>query len=135
MTFVDTSALYAAADRDDRHHAEAASSLIKACSRGEALVTHSFVVVETVALIHRRLGHAVARRFLTDLDLFRVVWVDELLYRRAVERFSGSGRSGPSLVDCVSFALMHDWKIRSYLGFDRHFEAEGFETYRGGKTG
>ncbi len=127
MTFVDTSAFFAAADRDDRHHEEATSALRDAVERGEELLTHSFVVVETAALLHRRIGQDVAKKFLNDLDLFRVVWVDDHLYRAGAERYAKSGRTGPSLVDCVSFALIRRWRVRSVLAFDRHFEEEGFE--------
>lgn len=127
---MDTSAFFAAADRDDRHHEEAASAIRGAIGRGEVLLTHSFVVIETVALLHRRLGHDVATRFLADLDAFRVEWVDEPLYRMAVERYAKSSRTGPSLVDCVSFAVMRRSRIRSVLAFDRHFDDEGFEVVR-----
>lgn len=135
MIFVDTSALFAAADRDDHHHEEAASAIRNAIRGGEDLVTHSFVVVETVALLHRRLGHDVARRFLKDLDTFRVVWVDEPLYREAVKRYAKSGRAGPSLVDCVSFAVLRRGKFHSVLAFDRHFEEEGLEVISGRRMG
>ncbi len=128
MIFVDTSALFAAADRDDRHHEEAASAIRDAVRRGEELLTHSLVVVETVALLHRRLGHDVAKRFLDDLDLFRIVWVDEALYRAGVERYARSGRTGPSLVDCVSFALIRRRKVRTILAFGHYFEDEDLDV-------
>lgn len=135
MIFVDTSAFFAAADRDDRHHEEAAFALREAIRRDEELLTHSLVVIETAALVHRRLGHDVAKRFLADLDVFRVVWVDESLYRLGVERYAKSSPTGPSLVDCVSFAVMRRWKIRSVLAFDSLFEDEGFEVVRGRRIG
>lgn len=135
MIFVDTSAFFAAADRDDRNHEEAGFALLEAVGRGEDLVTHSFVIVETTALMHRHLGHRVARRFLDELGQFRVVWVDGPLCARAVERYAKSGRAGPSFVDCVSFSLMRAWNIRSFLAFDHHFDEEGFVAYRAGRGG
>ena len=56
--FVDSSAWYAAADRDDRSNGRAKEVL----SAGEALVTTDHVLVETWLLVNRRLGRGPAER-------------------------------------------------------------------------
>ena len=53
---VDTSALFALLDRRDAHHASAVAFWTD--PDDEDLVTHAYVVVESVALIRSRLGPA-----------------------------------------------------------------------------
>ena len=38
----------------------------------------------------------------------------------------GAGRRALSLVDCVSFATMHDLGIHDVFAFDEHFAEQGF---------
>lgn len=52
--FVDTSALYALLDEDDANHARAAKAFAEL--QGSELTTHAYVLVETLALVSRRLG-------------------------------------------------------------------------------
>lgn len=59
MAFVDTSALYAAADRGDMSHERAKAAL----AAQDALVTSHHVLVETWMLLRHRLGRAAAERF------------------------------------------------------------------------
>jgi len=59
--FVDTSALLAILDEDDRYHREAAETF-RELMVGTELVTHNYIEVETLTLARRRLGRgAVAR--------------------------------------------------------------------------
>lgn len=127
--FVDTSGFLAAADRDDRHHAGMAKAFADALSQGQRLVTHSMVVTETAALMHRRLGHAVAVTFLDALQSMEVVWVDEPIFKKGLERFRRKSPTNLSLVDSVSFAVMAAFTIRHYVGIDSHFENEGFARF------
>ncbi len=123
--FVDTSAVYAVLDRDDANHAAAASQF--AAMRGEALVTHNYVLVETAALVQRRLGLAVLRRFFVDVvPVLRVVWVDEHLHTRASTEVMVAGRRRVSLVDRVSFEVMRACGITTAFVFDDDFRDEGF---------
>ncbi|MBM4394849.1 MAG: PIN domain-containing protein [Deltaproteobacteria bacterium] len=129
MTFVDTSAFFAAADRDDEHHAEAARLLSLALERDEPLLTHAYVLSETTALIHRRLGHSVARRFLDSVDRFRVVWIDDEIHARAAARFAKRSPADLSLVDCASFVVMDGLGVRACIAFDRHFSDQGYTSF------
>ncbi len=125
--FVDTSGFLAAADRDDRHHLTAVKAFTAALSDGQPLVTHSMVVTETSALMHRRLGHDVALAFLDSIKSMEVLWVDHSLFSQGLERFRRKSPAGLSLVDCVSFATMTTLSIHRYIGIDAHFEVEGFK--------
>ena len=86
-TFVDTSALYALLDEDDDNHSGAAAWLLSAGpDETDVLVTHSYIVVETAALVQRRLGAAAVRTlFDAILPALTVVFVDDVLHRRAFE--------------------------------------------------
>ena len=123
--FVDTSAVYAVLDGDDANHADAANQF--AAMRGEELVTHNYVLVETAALLQRRLGLDVLRRFVVDVvPVLRVVWVDEDLHARAATDVMTSGRRRVSLVDRVSFAVMRRHGVAVAFAFDDDFRGEGF---------
>ena len=61
--FADTSALYAVLDRDDENHAEAVRRLSEISSAHATLLTSNYVVVETCALVQRRIGQAALRTF------------------------------------------------------------------------
>jgi predicted nucleic acid-binding protein len=126
VTFVDTSALFAALDRDDTHHRAAADRLGAILGRDEA-VTHGYVVVETAALVQRRLGQGVVMALLQHVvPLLHVQWIDETLHRAGVETMRALDSRAVSLVDAVSFAFMRREGITDALAFDRHFEDQGF---------
>lgn len=124
--FVDTSGFLAAADRDDRHHPIGVEAFKTALGQRLHLVTHSMVVTETSALMRRRLGHDVALAFLDSLSRFEVIWVDQPLFAQGLARFRRRSPAGLSLVDCVSLELMKSLALKSFIGIDAHFKAEGF---------
>jgi predicted nucleic acid-binding protein len=128
VIFVDTSALLAFLDRDALRHEEVASTFADVLRKRRAL-THNYVVVETEALAHRRLGGTVTRRLLEDVvPTLEVAWVDQPLHAAAVAAHVRSLRRRSSLVDHVSFELMRERGIVSALALDRHFANEGFRV-------
>jgi predicted nucleic acid-binding protein len=125
-TFVDTSALYALLDAADPEHRNAGSALEHIAKEDEGLVTHSWVVVEVVALVHRRLGWAAVDRLLDDiLPLIDVRWVGPDLHATALAAFRAS-RSRVSLVDWTSFTLMRHERVERAFAFDPNFTTQGF---------
>ena len=125
--FVDTSALYALLDRDDDRHPEASRIWAHLLESGASLWTHSYVLVETFALVQRRLGPEAVRALHYDLlPVLDVVWVDEELHRLAAEALIASGSRSVSLVDRVSFILMRRRGLRTAFAFDEDFSQEGF---------
>jgi predicted nucleic acid-binding protein len=127
-TLVDTSALYALLDEDDLNHGPA-KAWLSGLGRdpAELLVTHSYVVVESAALVTRRLGPVAARALLEALvPSLSVRFVGEHLHRAAVHSFVASARKSPSLVDWVSFRMMRDQGIEAAFAFDRDFVTQGF---------
>lgn len=127
MIFVDTSALLAFLDRDATRHEEVVASIARVL-RERGGVTHNYILVETEALAHRRLGVGSARRLLGDVvPALEVVWVDADLHASAVTAHLRALRRRSSLVDQVSFELMRRRGIRSALALDRDFDREGFD--------
>jgi uncharacterized protein len=126
-TFVDTSAFLAMANRLDHHHAAARDAWARLVSSDTPLCTTNYVIVETISLLQKRLGMGAVRQFQQDLaPLLTVHWVDERTHATAVTGLIAGGRSGPSLVDCVSFAVIHSLRVQSVLAFDAHFSERGF---------
>ena len=56
MIFFDTSAALALADIEDDHHDEAVRAMTRLIAEGRALLTHSYILVESAAVLQRRLG-------------------------------------------------------------------------------
>jgi predicted nucleic acid-binding protein len=125
VILVDTSALYALADVADRNHARALSLFSRVLRTGAPL-THNYIVVESLALIQRRLGLQPALRFCRDLRHFRVHWVDDSIHREAVKELERIGHRGVSVVDCASFTLMRRLGVDTAFAFDPDFESQGF---------
>jgi len=127
--FVDTSGIFAALDADDADHAPAAALFADLLEGETTLITTSYVLAEVTALIQRRLGIDAARRLLLEQALvFDVAWVDEDLHSRGVDAWLAAGRRSLSLVDCVSFALMHELRLDTVFTLDRHFAEQGFQV-------
>lgn len=129
-TFVDSSALYALIDESDPAR-EAALAWIESVSVGEpeVLRTHSYVVTETIALTHARLGVEAVRMLIDDvLPACDIRFVDGDLHQRAIIAYLAGMSRRVSFVDRTSFELMRAERIDRAFTFDPDFRREGFET-------
>jgi len=125
--FVDTSALYALMDRDDFNHERARRFWIE-LSPEEPLLTHNYVLVETSALVQRRLGIEALQTLLDELTLpISTVFVDRVMHDAAVSGVLNARVRQVSLVDVVSFEVMRRAGVRAAFTFDDHFAQFGFE--------
>ena len=126
--FVDTSAILAVLDAGDANHAQAKAMWEKTVSDGTELVCHNYILVETSAVILRRLGLEAVRVFEQDIvPVLRLVWVTREVHESAASAHLLASRRTLSLVDCVSFEIMRRTGIRSAFAFDRHFTEYGYE--------
>jgi len=132
MIFLDTSAIYALADRRDPHHDLAKERFKALLDAGEEVLTHNYVLVEAMALVQSRLGLEAAVRLAEDCRAFRVEWVDEATHEEAIRRLARSAKRRVSLVDQVSFLVMRRRGVRVALAFDSDFEEVGFQILRAG---
>ena len=125
MIFLDTSVIYALADRRDEFHQLARRRFDLALRSSFRLVTHNYVLVESMALLHRRLGREAALHLARDVAAFDIEWVGESLHQEATAALS----AGASLVDQVSFLVMRRRGIAEALAFDADFVAAGFQLF------
>ena len=126
-TFVDTSAIYALLDDDDLNH-EVADETFRFLFQGEPLVTHSYVVLESAAVVQRRLGSGAVRDLFDRLlPLIEIVWVDEALHRTAVTSLLAAEKRHISLVDWTSFQVMRIRGIDNVFTFDGDFARQGLQ--------
>jgi uncharacterized protein len=124
--FGDTSAFYALLDDQDRQHQRAVRGLD--ALRGAPVMTHSYVIVETLALVRRRLGAEASARVIDELiPLLAIVDVDRELREEATRSFRAAGATKVSLVDQTSFAFMRRHKLTHAWAIDADFVAAGFE--------
>lgn len=127
--FVDTSALLAILDGDDRFHQDA-SRVFRHLAGQTELLTHNYVHLETHALASRRLGTEVARRLVDELlPALATHWVDQPLHDAATAAWRSSA-SPASLTDHVSFELMRRRSISEAFTFDSDFQVMGFARPR-----
>jgi predicted nucleic acid-binding protein len=134
--FVDTSAFYALLDADDQNCERAKGSWAEWIYQPTRFFCSNYVLVESIALIQRRLGMLAVRRFQEDIfPLCQVHWVSPELHVAAMSALltadpsgwaSGRSRRHLSLVDCASFEVMRHLGLRAVFAFDQHFSEQGF---------
>jgi predicted nucleic acid-binding protein len=127
--YVDTSAFLAVLNAGDDFHSRAAAIWFDLLDQSAELITNSFVLVETHALVQNRLGLDAVRTLTGDIiPLLEVRWVDADLYQQAVNIALTANRRQLSLVDCSSFVVMRRDHIVKAFTFDNHFGEQGFEV-------
>lgn len=126
--YVDTSALYAVLDRDDRNHEAARRLWHEIIDQNDAMVTTNYVIVETMALVQRRLGMQALSAFATDaLPVVQVEWISQADHGAAMAAVIAAERRDLSFVDLASFQIMRRLGLRTAFAFDAHFGEQGFE--------
>ena len=121
--FVDTSAFYALASASDEFHHQARQTYERLLEEGAELITSSYVLVESFALIQTRLGFPILESFVSSIEgVITIIWVDEGLHRRAWELLKE--RQQVSFVDCTSFLIAKEAGAQVFA-FDEDFAREG----------
>jgi predicted nucleic acid-binding protein len=131
VIFIDTSALFVLAARDDVDHDRALAILDHALAEGHTFLLHNLVLVECVSLLHRRKNYETACLLIREIDRFKMFMVDERLHKEALGKFLSSTNRRLSLVDQVSFAVMRKEGIKYAFAFDQDFARAGFQIYTG----
>jgi uncharacterized protein len=130
--FVDTTALYALADKGESMHLLAKRTLAELERREWALLTTTDIVDEIVTLVRYRLGHRAAVKLGEKLWASRwctIVEVSDEIRVLAWQMFVRFEDQRFSLTDCTSFATMRARRIGEAFTFDRtDFVVAGFEV-------
>ena len=129
MILIDTSAFLALLDMNDIYHERATKKWITILDAGHVCITNNYVVLESVAVIQKRLGlQAVQELDENILEHVRTEWVDEAQHARALATVLTTNRRRLSLVDCTAFQTMLHRGIETAFTFDNHFREEGFSV-------
>jgi predicted nucleic acid-binding protein len=123
-TLVDTSALLTLLDADDPRHEATRAALI--ALRDDDLVTHGYVVAETIAVVRRRFGVDGVTALIDDLlPIIGVLPVDGGVHERSLARYRASLPSGTSFVDQVTMTLLDREAITTVFALDRDLAGPG----------
>jgi predicted nucleic acid-binding protein len=122
--FVDTSALRALLDRADPRHAAVRDAF--AGLKDAELLTHGYVVAESLAVARRRFGVDGAIALLDDiLPVVAILPVQPELHLRGQRSYRESLPSAVSFVDRISFAVIERDALDAALATDADFGAAG----------
>jgi predicted nucleic acid-binding protein len=127
--FVDTSGLYALADRRDPLRTRAQQEVLARVSSGSRLVLTDYVIDEACTLAKARAGSQAALELLRLFETsagFRVEWVGPDRFEIAKRYFRKHADHGYSFTDCTSFVVMQEMHLREALTSDHHFVEAGF---------
>ncbi len=127
--YVDTSAFLAVFDKSDTNHTRAAMHWCELIGDHAALHCTAGVLIETCALLQRRLGMAALRAFREDVyPLLLVEWLEAPVFDEGMASVLSANRRGVSLVDALSFGAMRRLGLRTCFAYGRHFGEQGFEV-------
>jgi len=127
--FIDTSALLAVLNRDDKFHDSAAKEWVRLIESEYSLLSSNYIMIETIALLQRRFGTDAVRLLISDVQpLIKLVWVDESIHESALNVVKTINQRNLSLVDCTSFEIMRQLGIEHVFSFDSHFSEQGFRV-------
>jgi predicted nucleic acid-binding protein len=129
MIFLDTSAIYAWTDAADPNHHASVRRLQAILERREELLTHNYVVVESLALLQARLGIGVAVKLARDSASFVIDWVDNDLHESGIRALEQSRKRRVTLVDHISFLVMKRRRLSVAFAFDPDFVSAGFRLF------
>jgi len=121
--FIDASAFIAQSRADDQYHAKAliiAKKLQKENSIG-------------ITTLRTRVGHQAAIKFYKAVQAgsnLKIIYTKQEDFEQAIKIFEKYSDKDFSFVDCVSFAIMQNYKITQAFTFDKHFEQAGFEMIK-----
>ncbi|CUU34079.1 MAG: PIN domain-containing protein [Armatimonadetes bacterium] len=125
--YLDTSAVLAVLNPNDKFHLSAREQWQTLLESATLLVCSNYVLLETLALVQRRMGLDAVRTVIADVvPILQVEWVSPTEHWAAVQLWLSLNRRQVSLVDCVSFVQMRRLGIQEVFTFDPHFAEQGF---------
>jgi predicted nucleic acid-binding protein len=121
---VDTSALLALLDGDDPRQGAVEAAFAE--HPDDDLVTHGYIIAESIAVARRRLGVDGLVSLIDDvLPAISVLPVDPAMHATAQARYRAALPAGVSFVDQVSFVVIEREAIHIALVLDSDFVRPG----------
>lgn len=133
MIFMDTSALIALGDRNDKNHKRAVE-FFREAAETTRFVIPKHIVVEFIDGVTKRIGKKEAMEKLDSILKSKLIIVkhDKLSdWEKALEYFFRYSDKEIDLTDCLSFAMMERLGLRTAFTFDSDFRVHGFEVVPG----
>ena len=130
---IDTSALVAARNADDKNHNKALDIMTKAL-KGEfdKLYISDYIFDEAVTIAYIRTGN---KNFANDIGIFARTkpiifrFIEPVDFERAWELYLQFQDKNFSFTDCTSFVIMRENSIKKACTLDDHFRAAGFSVF------
>lgn len=129
MIFVDTSALIALSDRNDKNHRRAVE-FFKEAVKTTRFVISKHILLEYIDGVTKRVSKRKAMEELDSIVKSRLIIIHHEKpkdWDRALEYFFKYSDQDIDLTDCLSFAVMERLKLKTAFTFDSDFETHGFE--------
>lgn len=127
---MDTGAWIALAQQRDVHHIQATAIAEELSRANTILITSDYVLDEAITWFRYIVSHKVATEFVAQVlssNVTEIIYIDEVIFNKAIEIFRKYGDQKFSLTDCTSFALMRTYRIKQAFTFDSHFITAGFD--------
>lgn len=110
--------------QEDEFHSAAMTTYEALIDREQNLLATSYVLSETIALVHRRLGFDVVNSLWDSIGrVIRTHWIEESIHREAWREFTRKQGSGPSFVDWTTIVAARRTGAHVFT-FDRAFSRE-----------
>ena len=123
---VDTSAFYALFSATDLFHDRARSAYELLIDREYELWTTSYTLIETIALLHRRVDFLVVSRFAEwRSSNLGVLWIDSRVHDSAWRLFANTHGRGLSFVDWTTVVASREIDNAPVFTFDGGFASQG----------
>jgi hypothetical protein len=128
--YIDTGALIALSDRNDKNHKRAVL-YFKTAVKGRVLfVLGKHVVIEYIDGVAKRINKKKAIQELNSIirsELLLIEWENKKDWMQAIEYFRRYEDRRIDLTDCLSFSIMERMKIDIAFTFDSDFQTHGFK--------
>ena len=129
--YVDTGALIALSDRNDKNHERAVLYFKTAVKSGVLFILGKHVVIEYIDGVAKRINKIKAIQELDSIigsKLLLIEWEIKEDWVQAVEYFKRYKDQKIDLTDCLSFSIMERMGIDTAFTFDSDFQTHGFKV-------
>jgi len=118
---LDSDAFLGLLKKGDAHQKRSQLLLQKIYKNNLKPATTNLVVLEVSNVLSNREGPESARVFLSFVDDFEQIFVDEVSFQESLDLFKKQNKKGTSVVDCSNVILMKKYQILKIFSFDQAY--------------